>query len=63
MKSHWIIFKFQLDIYKLKTSKQQPLNFRLYDCRGLEEEQSLNSRDVEAILDGHVLHDYVVCFI
>ncbi|XP_048734698.2 interferon-induced protein 44-like isoform X1 [Ostrea edulis] len=48
-----------LDIYKLKTSKQQPLNFRLYDCRGLEEEQSLNSRDVEAILDGHVLHDYV----
>jgi hypothetical protein len=31
------------------------------DCRGLEEDQSINSRDVEAILDGHVMEGYVVC--
>ncbi|XP_062579542.1 interferon-induced protein 44-like [Saccostrea cucullata] len=49
-----------LDVYKVKrkgTSKS--FNFRMIDCRGLEEDQSLNSRDVEAILDGHVMDGYV----
>ncbi|XP_062604762.1 interferon-induced protein 44-like [Saccostrea cucullata] len=49
-----------IDIYKVKGRKNTgTLNFRMVDCRGLEEDQSVNSRDVEAILDGHVMDGYV----
>ncbi|KAK3093047.1 hypothetical protein FSP39_010487 [Pinctada imbricata] len=49
-----------LDIYSVKAKcSKSPLKFRLYDCRGLEDAQSLDSRDIESILDGHVRNGYV----
>ncbi|XP_056021766.1 interferon-induced protein 44-like isoform X3 [Ostrea edulis] len=49
-----------LDVYKVKGRRTfRHLRFRMIDCRGLEEDQSINSRDVEAILDGHVMDGYV----
>lgn len=57
-----IFIIFQLDVYKVKGRRTfRHLRFRMIDCRGLEEDQSINSRDVEAILDGHVMDGYVVC--
>ncbi|XP_048733020.2 interferon-induced protein 44-like isoform X1 [Ostrea edulis] len=49
-----------LDVYKVKGRRTfRHLRFRMLDCRCLEEDQSINSRDVEAILDGHVMDGYV----
>jgi len=38
----------------------KPLNFRLCDTRGLEEDQGIDGNEIGYILDGHVPDKYQV---
>ncbi|KAJ8313261.1 hypothetical protein KUTeg_009178 [Tegillarca granosa] len=43
----------------LSTRSRRCLRFRICDCRGLEDDQGIDPRDIEAILDGHVPDGYL----
>ncbi|XP_069123067.1 interferon-induced protein 44-like isoform X2 [Argopecten irradians] len=46
-------------IYPVRVGYEgRPLNFQLCDTRGLEEDQGLNDKDVDNLLDGHVPDRY-----
>jgi len=44
----------------LNAQDETPLNFRLCDTRGLEEDQGIDVGELEYILDGHVPDKYKV---
>jgi hypothetical protein len=57
----YIVIFSQFRAYQVRNGPSgKPLNFRLCDSRGLEDDQGIEPQEMCYILDGHVPEKYVV---